>query len=44
VIDLVARGQIKPRIAHRLPIEQAAEAHSLLAQGSAAGRVVLTHH
>lgn len=43
VIDLVARGQIKPRIAHSLPIAQAAEAHSLLAQGSAAGRVVLTH-
>lgn len=43
VVDLVARGQIKPRIAHSLPIEHAAEAHSLLAQGSAAGRVVLTH-
>jgi len=43
VIDLVARGQIKPRIAHSLPIEQAAEAHSLLSQGSAAGRLVLTH-
>ena len=41
VVVLIARGAIKPIISMALPLEQAAEAHSLLEAGKAAGRIVL---
>ena len=41
VFDLVARGSLTPRIARRLPLEQAAEALRLLVDGTASGKVVL---
>lgn len=43
VIDLVSRGLVRPRIAQRLPVRDAAHAHTLLGSGRASGRVVLTH-
>lgn len=43
VIDLVSRGLVRPRIAQRLPVRDAAHAHTLLGSGGASGRVVLTH-
>ena len=43
VIDLVARGLVKPRIAQRMPARDAAHAHTLLAAGGVSGRIVLTH-
>lgn len=43
VIDLVARGLIKPRIAERLPARDAAHGHALAGAHTAVGRVVLTH-
>jgi NADPH2:quinone reductase len=41
VFALVARGSLTPRIARRLPLEQAAEALRLLVDGTASGKVVL---
>ena len=41
VIDLLAAGQIKPRIGVRLPMAQAAEAHRLLEAGSVVGKILL---
>lgn len=43
IVDLVARGVVRPRISERLPVRDAARAHTLLAAGGATGRVVLTH-
>ena len=43
VIDLVARGLIKPRIAERLPARDAAQGHALTGSHTVVGRVVLTH-
>ena len=43
VVDLVARGLVRPRIAERVPVGDAAHAHTLLATRGAVGRVVLTH-
>ncbi|MEO6793105.1 MAG: NAD(P)H-quinone oxidoreductase [Mycobacterium sp.] len=42
VWPMIGDGRIKPVIGARLPIEQAAEAHRLLASGEVAGKVVLT--
>lgn len=42
VVDLVQRGLVRPRIAEKLPVGDAAQAHALLASGRASGRVVLT--
>jgi acryloyl-coenzyme A reductase len=44
VVDLVTRGLVKPHIAAVFPIEQAAQAHALMANLAAPGRVVLTHN
>ncbi|MGE0502027.1 MAG: alcohol dehydrogenase catalytic domain-containing protein [Rhizobiaceae bacterium] len=43
VIDLVARGEIKPEIAAFVPVDEAGRAHRLMEERSTAGRVVLTH-
>ena len=43
VVDLVARGLLKPRIAARMPVKLASEAHARLAAGESGGRFVLTH-
>ena len=43
ILELVAQGAITPAIAAIMPIEQAAEAHRLLARGEILGKIVLTH-
>jgi acryloyl-coenzyme A reductase len=43
VISLVERGLVRPRIAQRFGIAQAAQAHAFLGQRGVAGRVVLMH-
>jgi NADPH:quinone reductase-like Zn-dependent oxidoreductase len=43
ILRLIAEQAIKPSIAHTLPVEQAAEAHRLLASGKPQGKIVLTH-
>ena len=43
VVDLVARGLVRPRIAERIPVRDAAQAHALLGAHAVSGRVVLTH-
>ena len=43
VVDLVARGLVRPRIAERMPVRDAAQAHALLGAHAVSGRVVLTH-
>jgi NADPH:quinone reductase-like Zn-dependent oxidoreductase len=40
--DLVAAGRLTPRVAVRLPMDQAAEGHRLVERGGLRGRVVLT--
>jgi D-arabinose 1-dehydrogenase-like Zn-dependent alcohol dehydrogenase len=40
-LALVARGAVKPIISLALPLERAAEAHTLVEAGKAAGRIVL---
>lgn len=41
ILDDVAAGRIEPRIGHRLPLEAAGEAHQLLEQRRANGKVLL---
>ena len=43
ILDLVAQAAITPIIARTMPVEQAAEAHRLLAEGGLVGKIVLTH-
>jgi len=43
ILELVAQGAITPAIAAIMPIEQAAEAHRILARGEILGKIVLTH-
>lgn len=43
ILDLVAQTAITPIIARTMPIEQAAEAHRLLAEGGLVGKIVLVH-
>ncbi len=43
ILRLVAAKAVKPLIARTLPVEQAAEAHRLLATGEPQGKIVLTH-
>ena len=43
IVDLVSRGLVKPRIAERIPVRDAAHAHTLLETKGVVGRVVLTH-
>jgi D-arabinose 1-dehydrogenase-like Zn-dependent alcohol dehydrogenase len=40
-LDLVARGAVKPIVSVALPLEEAAQAHTLVEAGKAAGRIVL---
>jgi D-arabinose 1-dehydrogenase-like Zn-dependent alcohol dehydrogenase len=40
-LDLVARGAVKPIVSLALPLEEAAQAHTLVEGGKAAGRIVL---
>ncbi len=42
VIALAAAGTLRPRIARTLPLEEVAQAHRLVEEGSLVGRVVLT--
>jgi NADPH2:quinone reductase len=41
LFDLLRRHQIKPLIAHRLPLDQARRAHELLGMGGVIGKIVL---
>ncbi|MBA2284302.1 MAG: zinc-binding dehydrogenase [Ktedonobacteraceae bacterium] len=43
ILQLIAEKAIEPVIARTMPVEQAAEAHSLLAAGKLAGKIVLVH-
>lgn len=44
LLNLLVAGQIKPIVADRLPLREAAHAHELLEQGEVAGRLVLMCH
>jgi NADPH2:quinone reductase len=41
LFDLLGRGELKPIIDRRLPLEQAAPAHELLGNGKTVGKIVL---
>jgi NADPH:quinone reductase len=41
LLDLLANGKIKPVVAARIPLTEAARAHELLERGGLAGKVVL---
>lgn len=41
LLDLLAAGEIKPVVAARIPLREAARAHELLERGGYAGKVVL---
>ena len=41
LLDLLAAGKIKPVVAERIPLAEAARAHELLERGGYAGKVVL---
>jgi NADPH2:quinone reductase len=41
LLDLLAAGRIKPVVAERIPLLEAARAHELLERGGYAGKVVL---
>jgi NADPH:quinone reductase-like Zn-dependent oxidoreductase len=41
LLNLLKQGKIKPIVAARMPLNQAAQAHELLARGSAKGKIVL---
>ena len=41
LLDLLAKGEIKPVVAERIPLVEAARAHELLERGGYAGKVVL---
>jgi len=41
LLDLLKQGKIKPIVAARMPLNQAAQAHELLASGSVKGKIVL---
>ena len=43
ILELIAQKAVTPVIAHILPVEQAAEAHRLLASGGTLGKIVLLH-
>lgn len=40
--DLYGTGRLRTHVTHRLPLEEAAEAHRLLDSGEAGGKIVLT--
>jgi len=41
LLDLLAAGSIKPVVAERIPLHEAARTHELLERGGYAGKVVL---
>ena len=41
LLNLLKEGEIKPVVAARMPLNQAAQAHELLASGSVNGKIVL---
>ncbi len=41
LLNLLKQGKIKPIVAARMPLDQGAQAHELLASGSAKGKIVL---
>jgi NADPH:quinone reductase-like Zn-dependent oxidoreductase len=41
LLDLLAEGRIKPLVAERIPLVEAARAHEVLERGGYAGKVVL---
>ena len=41
LIDLLARGQITPVIAERMPLAEAARAHQLIEASAISGKIVL---
>jgi NADPH2:quinone reductase len=41
LIELLARGQIRPIIAERLPLAEAARAHQLIEASAVSGKLVL---
>ncbi len=41
LLDLLKRGEIKPLIARRLPLEEARRAHEMLGEGGVLGKIVL---
>lgn len=41
LLDLLAKGRIKPLIAQRLPLEEARRAHEMLGEGGVLGKIVL---
>jgi NADPH:quinone reductase-like Zn-dependent oxidoreductase len=41
LLDLLAAGRIKPVVAERIPLVEAARAHELIERGGYAGKVVL---
>jgi NADPH2:quinone reductase len=41
LLDLLAAGKIKPVVAERIPLLEAARAHELLERGGYAGKMVL---
>jgi len=41
LLNLLKQGKIKPIVAARMPLNQAAQAHYLLAGGSVKGKIVL---
>jgi NADPH2:quinone reductase len=41
LLNLLAAGKIRPIVAERIPLEEAARAHELLERGGYAGKVVL---
>ena len=43
MLQLVADKALSPLIAKTFPIEQAAQAHQMLASGEPQGKIVLTH-
>jgi NADPH:quinone reductase-like Zn-dependent oxidoreductase len=43
ILQLIAEKAVQPIISHTKPIEEAAEAHSLLESGKSIGKIVLVH-
>jgi NADPH2:quinone reductase len=43
LLDLLGRGQLKPIIDRKLPLEQAGLAHDLLIKGGTVGKIVLAN-
>jgi NADPH2:quinone reductase len=41
LLNLLKQGKIKPIVAAKMPLNQAAQAHELLAHGSVRGKIVL---